>query len=307
MALKSLDSFSKEEFKQFIDSFDAVLTDCDGVLWVGNDPFPGSAEVMNRFKELGKKTFFVTNNSTKTRSEFVQKCNNLGFKASVDEIVSTAYLAALYLNNSNFDRNKKVYIIGSKGISQELDLVGIKHCGVGPDVISSDVPTYLSTVNLESDIGAVIVGFDEHFSFPKMLKAATYLNDPEVHFVATNKDERFPHSSKIIIPGSGSIVNAISTCAERDPFIVGKPEAYLREAVIRGNGLNPKRTLMIGDRCNTDILLGTRCGFHTLLVLTGVTRLSEVSKWKSDGDELKSGWIPDIYANKLGDLLEKML
>lgn len=36
---------------------------------------------MNEFRELGKKTFYVTNNSTITRDDLVKKCEKLGFKA----------------------------------------------------------------------------------------------------------------------------------------------------------------------------------------------------------------------------------
>lgn len=75
-------------------------------------------------------------------------------------MISTAYLAAQYLKQMNFDQ--KVYIVGSTGISKELDAVGIKHLGVGPDVLNGSM-LKLVTEQFKPDpeVGAVIVGFDE--------------------------------------------------------------------------------------------------------------------------------------------------
>lgn len=304
MSLLHIEDFSDEEFNKFFNSFDTVLTDCDGVLWVDNEPLPGSVEVMNRLKDMGKNVFFITNNSTRTRDEFVTKFRKLGFNVEKKEIVSTAYLTALYLSEIGF--KKKAYIIGTKGISQELDQVGIKHFGVGPDVLESDMGTLVRGVQLEQDVGAVIVGFDEHFSVPKALKAASYLNNPDCLFIATNTDERFPFSSQLIVPGTGTFVNAISTCAERLPFIIGKPAKYICDAIVKGNGLDPARSLMIGDKCNTDILFGRKCGFQTLLVLSGVTSFPQVFEWKQSKNESRAEWIPDMYAENLGRLLGRM-
>ncbi|XP_058462864.1 glycerol-3-phosphate phosphatase-like [Malaya genurostris] len=299
----NLASLKPIEIKTWLDSFDTVLTDCDGVIWVENEPLPLATAVINKFIENGKKLFFVTNNSTKTRSEFVAKAVELGFNVDVDNIISTAYLAAQYLKAKNF--NKKVYVIGTTGITKELEAVGIRHIGIGADNLQGTLTEAVRNFNPDPDVGAVIVGFDEHFSFVKMMKAASYLNDPEVIFIGTNTDERFPRPDRVI-PGTGSIVNAVTTCAERTPTVMGKPNKYICDILEQQYMINPERTLMIGDRCNTDVLLGKNCGFQTLLVETGIHNAIDVEKFsRSDDSEIKR-MIPDIYCSKLGDLLDHL-
>lgn len=81
-----------------------------------------------------------------------------------------------------------------------------------------------------------------------MLKAASYLKDPDVLFVGTNTDERFPMRTDLVVPGTGAILKAIETCAQRQPFVVGKPGPFISDVIVKDHGVDPKRTLMIGDR-----------------------------------------------------------
>lgn len=139
-------------------------------------------------------------------------------------------------------------MIGSNGIAKELDAVGIEHNEIGPDIIHSTLQQFLNNdFHPEKNVGAVIIGFDEHFSFPKMTKAASYLNDKNCLFIATNTDERFP-MEHYVIPGTGSIVKAVETCAERQATVIGKPNSFMCEDLIKNNIIIPERTLMIGDR-----------------------------------------------------------
>lgn len=67
-------------YKLYYD-YNNVLYYFSGVLWINNSAIPGSAEAMNFFRKLGKRIFYVTNNSTKIRSDFAVKAQQLGFIA----------------------------------------------------------------------------------------------------------------------------------------------------------------------------------------------------------------------------------
>ncbi|KAI4495536.1 hypothetical protein M0802_008548 [Mischocyttarus mexicanus] len=301
MSAKRLTSLSKETFQSFMNSIDVVLSDCDGVLWRENEMVPGSPEGVNKFKEIGKKFFYVTNNNTKTRPEFVEKCKGFGFEATEDEIVCTSFLAAVYLKEKQF--NKKVYIVGSPAIGKELEEVNIKHLGVGPDPMEKDELDLVKKFKPDPDVGAVIVGFDKYFSYPKLLKATTYLADPNVHFIGTNCDTDRPSPNTNKFPGSGCFIRAIEAASNRSAVMIGKPETFVSKFIMKKYNLNPERTLMIGDNLKTDILLGKRCGFKTLLVLSGVTTKSDIES-AIELDQIKDDLvIPDYYTDQLSDVI----
>ena len=79
MACKEVSKLSDSEVADWFNSFDTVMTDCDGVLWVGGGAIEGSPDMIQRFRALGKKVFYVTNNSTKHRREYKSKVDKLGF------------------------------------------------------------------------------------------------------------------------------------------------------------------------------------------------------------------------------------
>ena len=185
-----------------------------------------------------------------------------------------------------------------------MEAEGIKHFGVGPDVTEGDEVEMIENFKPDPEVGAVIVGFDKHFSFPKLVKAATYLQDPNVHFIGTNCDVERPSPNTNKFPGTGCFIKIIEMASNRSAVMLGKPESFLSEYIIKKYGLNPQRTLMIGDNCNTDILLGKRCGFKTLLVLTGITTQNDVDAMSASTTSSKDLIIPDYYANELGDVLK---
>lgn len=199
MAVSKCTRLNGPLIKQMLDSVDSVLFDCDGVIWRGDQAIPGAPDVINLLKKNGKKVFFVTNNSTKTRKMYADKLALMGFNAAEDEVFGTAYCSAMYLKHVSRLQGK-VYLIGSNAMRQELEKVGIQQTGVGPDPISG-VQIDWANVPLDPEVKAVVVGFDEHFSYMKLNRALQYLNNPDCLLVGTNTDTRLPLEGGKAVPG----------------------------------------------------------------------------------------------------------
>ncbi|CAK0850597.1 unnamed protein product, partial [Prorocentrum cordatum] len=118
----------------WLQGIDIFIFDCDGVIWRGDSAIPGAAATLDKLRAAGKKCFFVTNNSTKSRQGYKKKFDGLGLPAAADEIFSSSFAAAAYMEQTNFKATgKKVYVIGETGISEELDLIGVPWLGAEGD------------------------------------------------------------------------------------------------------------------------------------------------------------------------------
>jgi HAD superfamily hydrolase (TIGR01450 family) len=147
-----------KECADLLKKTDVFIFDCDGVIWKGDSVIDGVPAVLDKLRELGKMVFFVTNNSTKSRKGYLKKFTGLGLNVKPEEIFSSSFAAAAYLEQNPLPPGKKVYIIGQEGIGEELDLLKIPHFGALED---KDKVIKLGPgvkVDHDHDVGAVIVG-----------------------------------------------------------------------------------------------------------------------------------------------------
>jgi 4-nitrophenyl phosphatase/phosphoglycolate phosphatase len=256
----------------------------------------GVAETLQKLRAAGKKMFFVTNNSTKSRKGYKKKFDSLGLDSvPADEIFSSSFAAAAYLENTEFIKTgKKVYVIGEIGICDELDLIGVPHIGGPSDAEKAPNMGPGGRMDVDPDVGAVIVGFDRTINYYKIQYAQLCINEHGAQFIATNLDAVTHLTDAQEWAGNGSMVGAIKGCTGQEPTVVGKPSPLMIEYLEKKYGMDRSRICMVGDRLDTDVLFGTDNGLKSVLVLSGVT--SEDKLLSPD-----NSITPDFYADTIND------
>jgi phosphoglycolate/pyridoxal phosphate phosphatase family enzyme len=279
-----------------------------------------------QLRAAGKRLFFVTNNSTKSRKGYKKKFDSLGLDVQPEEvclffsshvmrmylsarrrsntsffvtqIFSSSFAAAAYLEQTKFkDTGKKVYVVGDVGIQEELDLIGVPHIG-GPSDGEKKVelkPGF--ALDHDHDVGAVVVGFDRHINYYKIQYAQLCINEnPGCEFIATNLDAVTHLTDAQEWAGNGSMVGAIKGCTGQEPTVVGKPSPLMIDYLVEKYGVERSRICLVGDRLDTDVLFGANNGLKSCLVLSGVT-----SEAKLLSDENKIS--PDLYCDSINDFI----
>lgn len=234
----------------------------------------GASATLDALRSKGKRLFFVTNNSTKSRRGYQSKFSSLGLHVEPEEIFSSSFAAAAYLDQTNFKgRGKKVYVIGERGICEELDLIGVPWLGGEGDAGKKPDMGKGGRVEHDHDVGAVIVGFDRHVNYYKIQYAQLCINENQsCEFIATNLDRVTHLTDAQEWAGNGSMVGAVRGCTGVEPTLVGKPSPLMIDYISSKYGITDrKRICMVGDRLDTDILFGTGNGLQTCLTLSGVT------------------------------------
>jgi phosphoglycolate phosphatase len=274
----------------------------------------------DNYKEK-KAVYFVTNNAGTSRRQLRDKLNavlNLGLeddelsgsttngsngegsiavRVTEDMIISSAYSAARYLQQQREDnrlQGNRLFVIGSLGLCQELQKAGFVIAGGGPSELGD--PTSMTREQLamydftvHDPIHAVVVGHDTDFNFRKLCIANVLLQrNPNAPLVATNEDPfDLVGADARHIPGNGCVVKALEHSSKRKAVNVGKPSQTLANLIARESGGRcvPRRTVIVGDRLDTDIKFGAATGMYSLLVLTGVTTADYLAKLGNGTEE----------------------
>lgn len=237
-----------------------VIFDLDGVIYRGDTPTPYAAEVVAALQASGRQVRFLTNNSSRTRESYCDKLARMGIRVTPNEIMTSAYATALYLLDEGF-QGRTALAVSEEGLWKELEQVGIKVERAGETYVGGPVDV-------------VAVGIDRSFNYQRLTQAQQALFRG-ARFIATNTDPTFP-TELGDLPGGGSIVAAISTASGQKPFVVGKPNTFSLELILKSCGTDRASALLVGDRLDTDIDVGSRAGMDTVLTLTGVTTRGEL-------------------------------
>ncbi|KAI5951313.1 pho2 [Candida jiufengensis] len=304
MSIKITD---KQQVQSLIlDKYDYFLFDCDGVLWLGDHLLPSVAETLSFLKEQKKTIIFVTNNSTKSRNDYLKKFAQMGIhNITKSEIFGSSFASSVYIEKIlKLPKNKKVWVLGEEGIEQELHELGYETLGGTDPKFSEDGIIFNSNTellnNLDPSVGCVLCGLCFNINYLKLSMTMQYLlkDNKSIPFIATNIDSTFPSHGKLLI-GAGSIIETVSYASSRKPdAICGKPNQSMMNSIkaqLPGLKESPSKGLMIGDRLNTDIQFGKNGGLDTMLVLTGIETEERVKS-------LDKNDAPTYYIQKLGDV-----
>lgn len=233
--------------------------DMDGVLWCMDDPLPGAAEAIARLRGRGDVVRYLTNNSSQSREDYVRKLARFGMRASIEDVMTSAYATARLLHAEGC-AGRRAYVIGEEGLRRELTAVGI-------DVIDDQ--------GIAADY--VIVGWDRAFTYQKLALAHAQIMGG-ARFIATNRDATYPDAGGRTLPGGGSLVAAVETCTGTTPQTVGKPEPASLRMLLEAAAMPPERCVVVGDRLDTDIAIGKRTGCLSVLVTTGVSTRADAAR-----------------------------
>lgn len=243
-------------------------------------------ETLDLLESLGKQCVFVTNNAAKSRVAYAKRFAKLGLeRVTVEQVVPSSFVAARWLARAKPEVSD-AFVIGADGLVEEMRDAGLNVLTArdfafpGADPASNEATTSLALLAKAVDdapaVGAVVVGHDTSFNFKSLCLASLFLEREGMAFIATNPDAYDVVAGRRM-PGNGCFVAAVATVAGRPPDAVcGKPAPDLADYLVSAYNLDPARTVMVGDRLDTDIALAHAMGASSLVVLTGVTSADEL-------------------------------
>jgi len=259
------------EISQSLDGIKAVFLDLDGTIYLGDSLIDGALDFLGRLEERGIKRYFLSNNSSKSVEQYVEKLRDLGIDADKDEVLLSTHDLISWLSKKEVT---STFLVGTEGMRSMLEEEGIE--------TSSEQPEF------------VVLGYDTEISYEKLATASIHLHEG-VQLVASHPDMVCP-SPRGGLPDTGAYMSLFKATTGVGPVhVCGKPNKGMILHKVEDLGLKPSECCMVGDRLYTDIEMADRAGVYGILVLSGEASVDDVEE-----GELR----PSLVVDSVAELLE---
>ncbi len=231
--------------------YNLFLFDMDGTLYLGDQLYDFTKELLAKIREKGKRYLFMTNNSSKSVADYVKKLAKLGIEATEEDFITSSQATAYYLKLHH--AGARLYVCGTNSLKEELRKNGF------------EITETLDEVDL------IVMGFDTELTFKKLEDVSKLLLTREsIPYIATNPDYVCPTEFGSV-PDCGSVCDMIYNATKKRPLVIGKPEPLMPQLAMQQHGYSKEETVVVGDRIYTDIKSGLNAGVTGVLVMSGET------------------------------------
>ncbi|WP_113639227.1 HAD-IIA family hydrolase [Nubsella zeaxanthinifaciens] len=270
-----------QEIKELLKNIKHFALDMDGTIYNGSTLFPFTNRFLSYLKENGINYSFLTNNPSKSTSDYLKHLEKMGIEATEEEMYTSAVATINYIKK-NHPTFKRLFILGTPSMIKEFEAAGF----VSTEDDATDKPD------------ALVVGFDTSLVYSRLCRAA-YWASQQLPYFATNPDWVCPTDQPNILVDCGSICACIEGATKRKPdAVIGKPDPQMLDGIIYKYKLQPKEIAMVGDRIYTDVQMAINAGALGILVLSGEATSDDVAQ---------SAVKPPIVARDLAHIQEYLM
>jgi glycerol 3-phosphatase-2 len=230
--------------------YDQFILDLDGCVWVGDEPTPRVVDAIDALREAGKEVAYATNDPRSATEDYVARLWAIGVRASVRDVVTVGGAVQHLLAETRAGRT--AFVVGTEALRRHVADAGLR---------------LLNGTDLASRAEVVVVGGTEDLVYADLREAALAIRRG-ADFLATARDPTYPQPDGLW-PGTGAIVAAIEVASGRTADTVGKPQPQLMLTALDRMGAG--KTLVVGDRVDTDLAAAAAAELDAALVLSGGT------------------------------------
>lgn len=239
------------------------LLDLDGTFYLDQQLLPGAKDFLSWARKHHRRVIFVTNNSSRSVSDYITKMAKLGITTSADDFYTSSMAMAYYLNR-HYPR-QKVYLMGTESLASELRSQHI-----------------LLAKAKEDDVDIVVLGYDTELTYQKLIDVS-WLLKKDLVYLATNPDYVCPVEFGYV-PDCGAIAEMLRHATGKMPHFIGKPDPLILHCAMEQAGISRDDTVVIGDRLYTDIKSGQNAKVTTVAVLSGEATLIDIGQLSDKPD-----------------------